>query len=86
MKRSLMIALVAAQIALGASAGFAAVNCDQVKKYLGTGRTPEEISDTMVVPVEEVKKCQAAGEAQPASAPAPSGGAAPAAPANAPKK
>jgi hypothetical protein len=40
------------------SAGAAqAVNCDQVKRYLSTGRTVEQIADTMIVPVDEVKKC-----------------------------
>lgn len=40
------------------SAGAAqAINCDQVKRYLSTGRTVEQIADTMIVPVEEVQKC-----------------------------
>lgn len=41
----------------------AGVNCAQVNKYLATGRTAEDVSDTMVVDLAEVKKCQAEGGA-----------------------
>jgi hypothetical protein len=34
-----------------------AVNCDQVRKYAATGRTVEDIAETMIVDVSEVKKC-----------------------------
>ena len=45
------------------------LNCDQVKKYLKTGRTPQDVADTMVIPVDDVKKCQGeAGAAAPAAA------------------
>ena len=43
-----------------------AVNCDQVRKYLATGRTAEQIAESMIIDVEEVKKCQ---EAAPAATP-----------------
>jgi hypothetical protein len=49
----------------------AAVNCDQVRRYLATGRSAEDVADTMVVSLDEVKKCQQAGEqkaAEPAGA------------------
>jgi hypothetical protein len=36
----------------------AAVNCKQVNKYLQTGRSVKDVSETMVVSEEEVKKCQ----------------------------
>jgi len=49
----------------------AAVNCDQVRRYLSTGRTVEDISDTMVVSVDEVKKCQQAAKDNPAPAATP---------------
>ena len=58
MKRSLILSCVAASLVFGAANGYSAVNCEQVKKYLKTGRTPQDIADTMVVPVDEVKKCQ----------------------------
>jgi hypothetical protein len=58
MKRSLILSCVAASLVLGAATGYSAVNCEQVKKYLKTGRTPQDVADTMVVSVDEVKKCQ----------------------------
>jgi len=58
MKRSLIGFGVATSLVLGAATGYSAVNCEQVKKYLKTGRTPQDIADTMVIPVDEVKKCQ----------------------------
>jgi len=36
----------------------AAVNCKFVNKNLQTGRTVKEVSETMVISEEEVKKCQ----------------------------
>ncbi len=58
MKRSLILSCVAASLVLGATTGYSAVNCEQVRKYLKTGRTPQDVADTMVVSVDEVKKCQ----------------------------
>jgi hypothetical protein len=49
-----------------------AVNCEQVRRYLKTGRSPQEIAETMVIDVSEVKKCQEQGEKEAApSAPTP---------------
>ena len=89
MKRNLGIALGVAAMTLAATTAFAGVNCNQVKKYLGTGRTPQDIAETMVISIDDVKKCQEGGDAaaaggQPAAAAAPAaggaGGTAPAAP------
>jgi hypothetical protein len=68
MKRTVIVLVGLASTILGGSVASAAVNCDQVMKYLKTGRTPEDIADTMVVPVDEVKKCQAAGDSKGAAA------------------
>ena len=38
-----------------------AVNCDQVRRYLSTGRSVDDVADTMIINVEEVKKCQQEG-------------------------
>ena len=56
----------------------AAVNGAQVNKYLATGRSVQDVSETMIVPEEEVKKCQAEGASAAGGAPAPTPGAAPA--------
>ncbi len=51
----------------------AAVNCEQVRRYLNTGRSVEDVADTMVVSVDDVKKCQQGGdkgEQKPAPTPA----------------
>lgn len=65
----------------GAGTAFAGnVNCAQVNKYLQTGRTVQEVAETMVISEDEVKKCQAAAQtgAQPAAqAPAAGSGGAP---------
>lgn len=41
----------------------AAVNCEQVRRYLATGRSPEDVAESMVVDLSEVKKCAEAGAA-----------------------
>jgi hypothetical protein len=41
-----------------------AVNCEQVRRYLETGRSAEDVADTMVVDVEQVKKCQRAEQSE----------------------
>ena len=48
-----------------------AVNCDQVKRYAATGRSAEEIADTMIADVGEVKKCLAAEKKEDGKKPAP---------------
>ena len=69
-----LIALSA--LAMPASAG--AVNCAQVNKYLATGRSVQDVSETMIIPEAEVKKCQQEGAGaaagSPASSPTPGAG------------
>ena len=55
----------------------AAVNCDQVRRYLQTGRSVEDVAESMVVSVEDVKKCQSGATEQknePKPAPTPGAG------------
>jgi hypothetical protein len=79
MKR-LRIALAVAAISLVTTTAYAGVNCNQVKKYLATGRTPQDVSETMVITLDEVKKCQEGGDAAAGQPAAQAPGAAPAAP------
>jgi hypothetical protein len=73
MKRAVVLVVAATWLSMGAAN--AGVNCDQVKKYLKTGRTPQDVADTMVVPIDEVKKCQGeAGAGAPAVAGTPGAG------------
>ena len=73
MRRGILI--IAAGLVLG-TAGWsvAAVNCKQVNNYLSTGRSVQDIAETMVIGEDEVKKCQeeagsqAAGDAAKAGA------------------
>src|SRR2546430_1502132 len=77
------LTLTVAAMSLATTTAFAGINCNQVKKYLGTGRSAQDIAETMVISIDEVKKCQEGGDAaaagQPA-APAATGAAASAAP------
>lgn len=80
MKRTgVSILLACCVIAGAASANAGSVNCAQVNKYLQTGRTVQDVAETMVIAEDEVKKCQAGaqGNVLPANPPAaePSGGA-----------
>ncbi len=50
-----------------------AVNCDQVRRYAKTGRTAQEISETMVVDQAEIQKCLDEPAKEPA-APTPAAG------------
>ena len=56
---------IAVGLLLG-SAGWSAaeVNCKQVNKYLSTGRSVEDVAQTMVIDEKEVKKCQEAATEQ----------------------
>lgn len=63
MRFGLAIVLGASLTALAVPAAWADVNCKQVKKYLGTGRTAQDVADTVVISIEDVKKCQAGGDA-----------------------
>ncbi len=51
------LTLLPVQVAIAAE-----VNCDQVRKYLKMGRDADFIAETMVISVDQVKKCQAEGE------------------------
>lgn len=76
MKRSSMFVMAAA-FSLAASGAGAEVNCEQVKRYAQTGRTAEQIAETMVADEDEVKKClEGAEKAPPMAGSAPAGGAA----------
>jgi len=61
-----------------ASAGISAadtVNCKQVNKYLSTGRSTSDVAETMVIPEDDVKKCQEeAAQQKPADAKPAEGG------------
>jgi hypothetical protein len=35
----------------------AEINCNQVRRYAQTGRSAEDIAETMIIPLEEVEKC-----------------------------
>ena len=77
MRKTLLgIAGIAAFVAAGAGTSFSGdVNCGIVNKDLKMGRTPQDISERMMISVDDVKKCQAqAGGA--ANAPAGAGEAA----------
>jgi hypothetical protein len=64
MKGMLVVVVTSLSVALVNTAALAGVNCNQVRKYLETGRTPQDIADTMVISVDDVKKCQAGGDAK----------------------
>ena len=64
MKRGVLV-IVGGLILATAGLGMAGeVNCKQVNKYLGTGRSVKDVAETMVISESDVKKCQdqAAGE------------------------
>jgi hypothetical protein len=67
MKRILPTVCAAALLACASQAS--AINCEQVKRYLTTGRTVEQIAETMIVSVDEVKKCAEAVEKEKAAKP-----------------
>ena len=62
MKRSLLLGLTLAVVLGGTSLPAAAVNCKAVNKMLKTGRTPQELAETMVVDVSEIEKCKEEAE------------------------
>lgn len=79
--KGLLTALVTTGAILAPGAAWA-VNCAQVNRYLQTGRTPQEVSETMVISEDEVKKCQeeaakSGGQASPGGAEGAQGTAAP---------
>jgi len=57
MRRGILV--IAAGLVLGTAGWSAAVvNCKQVNKYLQTGRSVQDVAETMVIGEDEVKKCQ----------------------------
>ena len=70
MKKSLVIGLAFGTLLMGSALPAAAVNCAQVNKMLKTGRTPEELSETMVVDVSEIEKCKEQADKAPQATPA----------------
>jgi len=69
--RRAVLGLTIGTILCNAAAAFAGVNCDQVRRYTQTGRTPEDIAESMIVDVSEVKKCLAADAKDAAPTPVP---------------
>jgi hypothetical protein len=70
MKR-VVVSLTICTLLLGAADAMAAVNCDQVRRYASTGRSPEDIAESMIVDISEVKKCLATGAKDAAPTPPP---------------
>ncbi len=70
MKATGLAVIVGLTLGIGAVSASAGVNCEQVRRYLKTGRSPQEIAESMVIDVSEVKKCQEQGEKE-AAPPAP---------------
>ncbi len=73
MRKALLgVAGIGALLLAGATPSHAgSVNCGIINKDLKMGRTPQDISERMMVSVEDVKKCQE--EAAKAEAGAPAG-------------
>ena len=47
-----------------------AVNCDQVRRYLASGRSAQDVADSMIIDIKDVQKCQQQpGAAAPAADP-----------------
>jgi hypothetical protein len=74
MRTRVLNLLLTAGVLLGVPSTASAVNCDQVRRYLSTGRSVEDIADTMVVSVDDVKKCQQGGPGEQKPAPTPPDG------------
>lgn len=66
--------LVAAGLLIAAATADAKINCDQVRLYIKTGRTVEDVAETMIIPVEEVKKCLEQGTEKSQPTPGPDSG------------
>jgi hypothetical protein len=52
------ILVIGAGLLVGSAGIAGAVNCKQVNKYLGTGRSVKDVAETMVISESDVKKCQ----------------------------
>jgi len=59
MRRATTATLVALVVSFSLPATGFAINCEQARKYASTGRSAEDIADTMIADVGEVKKCLA---------------------------
>jgi len=57
MKRTALILTVAVFVTAGAAPVLGEINCNQVRRYAQTGRSAEDISETMIIPLDQVKKC-----------------------------
>ena len=62
MKRFLLLGLGVGFVLGATSLPAAAINCKAVNKMLKMGRTPQELSETMVVDVSEIEKCKEEAE------------------------
>ncbi|HVM98199.1 MAG TPA: hypothetical protein VMT89_17520 [Candidatus Acidoferrales bacterium] len=71
MMRTALLTLPVVTLLLTAVGAAHAINCEQVRRYVQTGRTPEDIAESMIVDVSEVKKCLDAGGKAEAPTPAP---------------
>lgn len=71
MRKALMgVAGASLLLLAGAATSSAQVNCGLVNKNLQSGRTDQEIAETMVISVDDVKKCkEQKKDAAPAAAP-----------------
>ena len=68
--RRVVLGLTICTLLFGAAQAIAGVNCDQVRRYAQTGRTPDDIAESMIVDVSEVKKCLEGDKKEAAPTPA----------------
>jgi len=61
--KSIGICLGLLLVVLAPDLASADVNCNQVRRYAKTGRTPQDIAETMIIDVDVVKKCLESVEA-----------------------
>jgi hypothetical protein len=70
MKGTAFVLAIALSLATVPAAAWGEVNCNQVRRYAQTGRAAEDIAETMIVPIDEVKKCLQSEGQNPAPTPA----------------
>jgi len=70
MKTIVWVVTVGFVVVLGFAGTSAAVNCEQVRRYAKTGRSVDDIAESMIVDKSEVKKCLEGGEKDAAPTPA----------------
>ena len=56
--RAAVSTIILTALVVAAPCAASAVNCDQVRRYLSTGRSVDDVAETMIISVDEVKKCQ----------------------------